>query len=137
LIVITHDLGVVARIATRVLVMYAGRVVEYGDADEVFDQPMHPYTRALLRSVDFAGGVPRTRLYALEGYPPQLGDLPSGCAFHPRCGYCLDICRQLVPELGPLPEGGSLSACHLATQGRLPPDTPERQPASATGKRSD
>ncbi len=137
LIVITHDLGVVARIATRVLVMYAGRVVEYGHADEVFDRPVHPYTRALLRSVDFAGAAPRTRLYALEGYPPQLGDLPSGCAFHPRCGYCVDVCRQLVPELGPVPESGSLSACHLATQGRLPPGTPEREPEPATARRSD
>ena len=135
LIVITHDLGVVARIATRVLVMYAGRVVEYGDADEVFDQPMHPYTRALLRSVDFAGAPPRTRLYALEGYPPQLGNLPSGCAFHPRCGYCVDICRQFVPELGPVPDRRSLSACHLATQGRLPPGTPEPEAASAIGMR--
>ena len=137
LIIITHDLGVVARIATRVLVMYAGRVVEYGAADEVFDRPVHPYTRALLRSVDFAGAAPRTRLYALEGYPPQLGDLPSGCAFHPRCAYCEDICRQLVPELGAVPDGGSLSACHLATQGRLPPDTPEMAPKSAAASARD
>ena len=137
LIVITHDLGVVARIAARVLVMYAGRVVEYGDADQVFDRPTHPYTRALLRSVDFAGAPPRTRLYALEGYPPQLGDLPSGCAFNPRCGYCEDICRQLVPELGPSADGGSLSACHLATQRRLPPGMPEREPESATASSSD
>jgi len=137
LIIITHDLGVVARVATRVLVMYAGRVVEYGDADEVFDRPMHPYTRGLLRSVDFAGGAPRTRLYALEGNPPQLGDLPAGCAFHPRCGYCVDICRQVVPELGPLPDGASLSACHLATQGRLSPDVPAPEPASAAGNLGD
>jgi oligopeptide/dipeptide ABC transporter ATP-binding protein len=137
LIVITHDLGVVARIATRVLVMYAGRVAEYGDADEVFDRPTHPYTRALLRSVDFAGAAPRTRLYALEGYPPQLGDLPSGCAFHPRCGYCEDVCRQIVPILGPPPDAGSLSACHLATQGRLPPGTPGREPESATARSGD
>lgn len=135
LIIITHDLGVVARIATRMLIMYAGRVVEYGDADEVFERPMHPYTRALLRSVDFADRAPRTRLYALEGHPPQLGDLPTGCAFHPRCEYCVDICRQLVPELCPLPIGGSLSACHLATQGRLLPDRPERERASVTGDR--
>jgi oligopeptide/dipeptide ABC transporter ATP-binding protein len=137
LIVITHDLGVVARIATRVLVMYAGRVVEYGDADEVFDRPMHPYTRALLRSVDFAGAAPRSRLYALEGYPPQLGDLPSGCAFHPRCAHCVDICGQVRPELGPLPGGRSLSACHLATQGRLPPDTAEGEPALISEERRD
>ena len=137
LIIITHDLGVVARIATRVVVMYAGRVVEYGDADEVFDRPMHPYTRALLRSVDFVGAAPRTRLYALEGNPPQLGGLPTGCAFHPRCGYCVDICRQLVPELGPVPDSSSLSACHLATQGRLAPDGPVPEPASSTGDRSD
>lgn len=120
MLLITHDLGVVARIASKVLVMYAGRVVEHGSAEQVFEQPMHPYTRGLLRSVDFDSVTPRTRLFALDGAPPQLGDLPAGCSFNPRCRYAESICLKAVPELAPTP-GGGLSACHVATRGDLPP----------------
>ncbi len=121
MIVITHDLGVVARIATRVLVMYAGRVVEQGDADQIFNAPMHPYTRALLRSVQFDTAEPLTELFALEGNPPYLSDLPSGCAFHPRCPNRIDICADVVPNLRPVVGGVGLSACHRAAAGDLPP----------------
>lgn len=120
IVIITHDLGVVARIATRVLVMYAGRVVEQGDADQIFDAPMHPYTRGLLRSVELDTAEPLTELFALEGNPPQLSNLPHGCAFHPRCAYRIDVCTQVVPELGPVRGGPGLSACHLAAAGELP-----------------
>lgn len=120
MLLITHDLGVVARIASKVLVMYAGRVVEHGSAEQVFEEPMHPYTRGLLQSVDFESVTPRTRLFALDGAPPQLGDLPAGCSFNPRCRYAEPVCLEAVPELAPTPDGG-LSACHVATRGDLPP----------------
>jgi oligopeptide/dipeptide ABC transporter ATP-binding protein len=121
IVLITHDLGVVARIATRVLVMYAGRVVEYGEADQVFEDPVHPYTRGLLRSVELDRVKPGARLYALGGNPPQLGDLPSGCAFHPRCPYTVPVCVEIVPDLASVPGSDGLSACHLAARGTLPP----------------
>jgi oligopeptide/dipeptide ABC transporter ATP-binding protein len=120
MLLITHDLGVVARIATTVLVMYAGRVVEHGTAEQVFDEPMHPYTRGLLQSVDFDSVTPRTRLFALDGTPPQLGDLPAGCAFNPRCQHAEPVCLETVPELSTT-SGSGLSACHVAARGDLPP----------------
>jgi oligopeptide/dipeptide ABC transporter ATP-binding protein len=119
MVLITHDLGVVARIASTVLVMYAGRVVEHGAADQVFEEPMHPYTRGLLQSVDFDSVTPGTKLFALDGQAPQLGDLPAGCAFHPRCRYAEPACLQTVPGLSPAP-GGGLSACLVAARGELP-----------------
>jgi peptide/nickel transport system ATP-binding protein len=119
MVLITHDLGVVARIATTVLVMYGGRVVEHGSADQVFEEPMHPYTRGLLQSVDFDSVTPGTKLFALDGAAPQLDNLPAGCAFHPRCQYAEAACLQSVPELAPAP-GGGLSACLVAARGDLP-----------------
>lgn len=130
IVLITHDLGVVARIASRVLVMYAGRVVEYGDADQVFERPIHPYTRGLLRSVEFDQVVPQSRLYALAGNPPQLAELPSGCAFHPRCPHAVDVCREVVPRLAPVPDGPGLGACHLAAEGTLGPFSLHGRPDS-------
>jgi oligopeptide/dipeptide ABC transporter ATP-binding protein len=119
MVLITHDLGVVARIASTVLVMYAGRVVEHGTADQVFEEPMHPYTRGLLQSVDFDSVTPGTKLFALDGTAPQLEHLPAGCAFHPRCQYAEAACLQTVPELA-LSPGGGLSACLVAARGDLP-----------------
>ena len=131
ILLITHDLGVVARIASRVLVMYAGRVVEHGNADQVFEEPMHPYTRGLLQSVDFDSVTPRTRLFAIDGAPPQPGHLPAGCAFNPRCRYAEQVCLEAVPELVPTP-GSGLSACHVATRGDLPPWTSAADQRSGT-----
>jgi oligopeptide transport system ATP-binding protein len=131
MLLITHDLGVVARIASKVLVMYAGRVVEHGSADQVFEEPMHPYTRGLLQSVDFDSVTPRTRLFALDGAPPQLGDLPGGCSFSPRCRFAEEVCLETVPELTPAP-GGGLSACHVAARGSLPPWTSAQDLRSGT-----
>jgi oligopeptide/dipeptide ABC transporter ATP-binding protein len=128
IVLITHDLGVVARIATRVLVMYAGRSVEYGDADQIFERPMHPYTRGLLQSVAFDRLKPATRLYALSGNPPQLGELPSGCAFRPRCPYAVQVCFDVRPQLEKVPVGGGRSACHVAASGELPPHEIEAEP---------
>jgi oligopeptide/dipeptide ABC transporter ATP-binding protein len=96
-ILITHNLGVVAGMCERVMVMYAGRIVEEGTADEVFSRPRHPYTWSLLRS------IPRpnqeTDLATIAGQPPDLSDLPSGCAFHPRCPFAMDACVHDAPAL--------------------------------------
>ena len=98
-IFITHDLGVVARIADRVQVMYAGRTVERGNVDAIFRTPTHPYTRGLLASLPALG---RERLTPIPGAPPNMLRPPSGCAFRPRCAFALDICAGDVPELHPL-----------------------------------
>jgi oligopeptide/dipeptide ABC transporter ATP-binding protein len=95
LLLITHDLGVVAETADRVAVMYAGRIVESGPVRQIFDQPAHPYTRGLLASMP--GGQPGQRLRAIEGAVPVPGDLPPGCAFHPRCPDRFDTCTTAPP----------------------------------------
>ena len=99
MLLITHDLGVVAGRADRVVVMYAGRIVEEGTLDEVFGDPRHPYTRALLASVPRSGDVERGQLPTIPGVPPSLIDLPPGCALAPRCAYAVDQCRAERPEL--------------------------------------
>jgi oligopeptide/dipeptide ABC transporter ATP-binding protein len=96
LLLITHDLGVIAETADHVAVMYAGRIVEYGPVREVFRQPMHPYTRGLLASLPT--GRPGSRLNAIEGTVPMLGALPPGCAFNPRCPDRFDRCVTAPPD---------------------------------------
>ncbi|MGZ6962495.1 MAG: oligopeptide/dipeptide ABC transporter ATP-binding protein, partial [Ilumatobacteraceae bacterium] len=98
-IFITHDLGVVARIADRVQVMYAGRTVERGNVDAIFRTPTHPYTRGLLASLPALG---RARLTPIPGAPPNMLRPPSGCAFRPRCAFAEEICAGEIPELHPL-----------------------------------
>jgi oligopeptide/dipeptide ABC transporter ATP-binding protein len=98
LLLITHDLGVVAERAERVLVMYAGRVVEEGPVDDVFRDPRHPYTRGLLRSVPRLG-QPRTKLDPIPGIVPRLTDLPSGCRFRNRCELAEEACARIDPPL--------------------------------------
>jgi oligopeptide/dipeptide ABC transporter ATP-binding protein len=95
LLLITHDLGVIAETADRVAVMYAGRIVETGPVREIFRNPGHPYTRALLASLP--GGAPGQRLRAIDGSVPLLGDLPPGCAFNPRCPNRFDPCTTAPP----------------------------------------
>jgi oligopeptide/dipeptide ABC transporter ATP-binding protein len=100
-LIITHDLGVVAEIAQRIVVMYAGRVVEEGTTRDIFENPRHPYTRGLLRSVPRLGERSRkgrTRLVEISGIVPSLYDLPQGCSFHPRCGHVMTVCREKRPE---------------------------------------
>jgi oligopeptide/dipeptide ABC transporter ATP-binding protein len=100
IILITHDLGVVAQVCDRVLVMYAGRVVESASARNVFHHPRHPYTRALLDSLPpTTTGYTHRRLPAIEGIVPSLWNLPSGCRFHDRCQLCEDLCRTQEPAL--------------------------------------
>jgi oligopeptide transport system ATP-binding protein len=99
LIIITHNLGVVARYADRVNVMYAGRIVESGPADDIYEDPRHPYTIGLMASVPQLDQDVRQKLVPIEGQPPNLADLPGGCSFHPRCPHATDQCRREVPEL--------------------------------------
>jgi len=118
-LLITHDLGVVAGLADRVLVMYAGRMVEHGTLDEIFYRPRHPYTVGLLRSLPRLTDDRHDRLETIPGMPPSLLALPPGCALAPRCPYVVDRCRVEVPPLEAVPgEAGHRSACIRA--GELP-----------------
>ncbi len=109
LIFITHDFGIVAKMCDRVAVMYAGKIVEMGSVRDIFNNPSHPYTEALLASVPTME-EDVDRLYAIEGQPPTLHDLPVGCAFADRCAYAMDRCRQEYPPEFPVNEG-HYSAC--------------------------
>lgn len=99
LILITHDLGVVARYAERVAVMYAGRIIETAPARALYASPAHPYTRGLLAAVPSLTGTPGSRLATIPGQPPNLARLPPGCAFAPRCPHARDACRAAIPPL--------------------------------------
>jgi peptide/nickel transport system ATP-binding protein len=114
LILITHNMGIVAETADRVAVMYAGRIVEIGPALEVFGRPQHPYTQALLQSIPTVEGERRT-LKVIPGFPPLLTSQPPGCSFHPRCPYSFDRCRAVDPPLLPTSSEGK-AACHLLTK---------------------
>ena len=113
LIVITHNLGVVARYADRVNIMYAGKVIERGNAREIYANPRHPYTVGLLRSVPRLDLPRRAKLDPIEGQPPDLIHLPGGCSFAPRCKWAVDKCKTDIPELTEAGEG-HLSACWRA-----------------------
>jgi oligopeptide transport system ATP-binding protein len=98
LILITHDLGVIADVADRIAVMYAGRIVEQAPVYDIYARPAHPYTEGLLQSiprVDLKG----QNLFAIKGLPPNLMHIPPGCPFHPRCPYRQDMCKEGVPPL--------------------------------------
>ncbi|MFC9652901.1 MULTISPECIES: ABC transporter ATP-binding protein [unclassified Streptomyces] len=117
LILITHDLGVVADVADRIAVMYAGRIVESAPVYEIYRAPAHPYTRGLLRSIPRLDRKGR-ELYAIKGLPPNLLRVPPGCAFNPRCPSAQDVCRREVPplfEAGDVPGAaeGRRSACYF------------------------
>jgi oligopeptide transport system ATP-binding protein len=116
-ILITHNLGVVAGMCERVIVMYAGRVVEEGPTDEVFATPRHPYTWSLLRSLPRLDSDEREPLRPIEGTPPDLTALPSGCAFHPRCPFVVERCVSDVPALEPMGDG-QLAACWVTQAGQ-------------------
>jgi oligopeptide/dipeptide ABC transporter ATP-binding protein len=126
LILITHNLGVIAEMADRVAVMYAGRIVETATTGELFASPKHPYTTGLLRSIPRLGETgatgpgPRKRLVAIKGSVPDLARLPTGCAFHPRCPDVLPECPERVPSLLPVGSTGGAVACfkHHDVDGR-------------------
>lgn len=111
IIVITHDFGVVRALATRVIVMYGGKIQEQGRADTLLANPQHPYTKALIGSVPKAD-EPNRRLYQIEGQPPDLSRLPCGCSFAPRCVFAMPKCRTKLPALYDSPAGSKVR-CHL------------------------
>ena len=112
---ITRDLGVVAEIASRVIVMYSGRIVEEAPCAQLFERPLHPYTRALLNCIPRMDQK-RDTLYAVSGQVPSPASFPAGCRFHPRCEHCMDICREQVPDL--IRIGNRQVACHLCGEMR-------------------
>jgi oligopeptide/dipeptide ABC transporter ATP-binding protein len=116
LLLITHNLGVVARYADRVNVMYAGRIVESASADDIYAAPRHPYTRGLLRSVPRLDQPAATTLSPIEGQPPNPLELPDGCAFHPRCPFAIDRCRLEAPPLASVGDH-HLAACWVDVDG--------------------
>lgn len=122
IILITHDLGVVAETADDVLLMYAGKAVEYGSVRDVLQKPQHPYGWGLLTSIPRLTGDPDKKLAAIPGTPPSLISVPSGCAFHPRCSYVSTVgaaCSATVPDLLPVATGAHhLVRCHLDVKNR-------------------
>ncbi|MBS1886508.1 MAG: ABC transporter ATP-binding protein [Actinobacteria bacterium] len=115
IMLITHDLGVVAEICDDVAVMYGGRIVERAPVDEIFESPRHPYTWGLLDSMP--SRATSGRLRSIPGTPPSLTELPGGCRFHPRCPVAMDKCRTEPPALRPEgDDGGHLDACHLPAE---------------------
>ena len=104
IILITHDLGVVAQIAENVMVMYAGQAVEYADVKSIFKEPLHPYTKGLLKSLPVLGEE-KDELYSIKGNIPSPKDYPQGCRFSPRCDQACEKCRKEPPPLTVLPDG--------------------------------
>jgi oligopeptide/dipeptide ABC transporter ATP-binding protein len=112
ILLITHNIGVVAEVADRVAVMYAAKMAEVGDVREVFADPKHPYTQGLLRSVPNIQ-LDGAELYKMEGAPPNLLHPPVGCRFSPRCPHVMDICRMQEPDFDPVDKGNHLASCWL------------------------
>lgn len=115
-ILITHDLAVVAETCSRVVVMYLGQIVEEADVNDIFDNPMHPYTDGLIRSIPKLNGNRTERLYMIEGMVPLLSQIPQGCRFAPRCPYATEKCRNHMPELKAV-SGTQKVRCHRAFGG--------------------
>jgi peptide/nickel transport system ATP-binding protein len=131
---ITHDLGVIARLADRVQVMYAGRVAELGAVDDIFGSPTHPYTRGLLDSLPRLDAEGTERLQPIPGAPPSMVSPPPACPFHPRCPMAQPICSTETPPLRFI-GGTQSSACHFAEEVSAPTPTPTPTPsATAEGR---
>jgi oligopeptide/dipeptide ABC transporter ATP-binding protein len=111
ILLITHNIGVVAEVSDRIAVMYAAKMMEVGEVTDVFAQPKHPYTQGLLRSVPNIK-LDGAELYKMAGAPPDLSHPPAGCRFHPRCPFVMDICKEQEPPLTAI-EGNQLAACWL------------------------
>lgn len=124
-IFVAHDLGVVRRISDRIVVMYLGQVAEVGDTHQIFENPQHPYTRALLSAIPLPDPTKRNTPITLEGDVPSPIDPPKGCPFHTRCPYVMDRCISTKPPLHPV-DGGHGAACHLLEDG--PVDYDQLQP---------
>ncbi len=116
IVMITHDLGVIAGFADRVAIMYAGRLVEQGTVDDVYERPRMPYTIGLLGSIPRVDDSSRSPLVPIEGAPPSLAQLPAGCPFAPRCPIAYAKCHETEPPLAPVGASGQLAACHRAAE---------------------
>jgi peptide/nickel transport system ATP-binding protein len=112
MLVISHDLSILAETCEKIAIMYAGRIVEYGDAESVFKEPLHPYTQGLLKAFPSIKGE-RTRLTSIPGQPPDLLRPPPACRFNPRCPYVMDVCKKVDPPLEKSGRGDHFVACHL------------------------
>ena len=111
MIMITHDLGVIARMATNVAIMYAGKIIEYSYALNIFHKPKHPYTVGLIKSIPRLD-ISQDKLYYINGTPPSISNMSFGCSFYPRCTYRKDICRKVIPVLRNIENEHKVS-CHL------------------------
>ena len=114
-ILITHDLAVVAETCARVVVMYLGQIVEEADVEHIFDRPMHPYTRGLIQSIPQLEGTRQKRLYMIKGMVPLLSQIPQGCRFAPRCEYATEECLKAMPELTDVGDNQKVR-CHRAKE---------------------
>jgi len=112
MVLISHDLSIIAETCEKVAIMYAGRIVEYGSAEDIYNEPLHPYTQGLIKAFPSIKGA-RTRLVSIPGQPPDLLNPPKGCRFNPRCPYVMDVCRGEVPLLEKAGKGDHLVACYL------------------------
>ena len=133
LIIITHNLGVVARYANRVNVMYAGRIIESGPAADIYHRPRHPYTMALLHSVPRLDRPRQARLDPVEGQPPDLTRLDAGCSFRPRCRYAAEACARARPGLEPAEGAAHLAACFRRNEIGTETATAARTPQLTSG----
>lgn len=112
MILISHDLSIIAETCNKVVIMYAGKIAEYADSKAIFKRPLHPYSRGLMEAFPSIKGRKR-RMTSIPGLPPDLLKPPPGCRFHPRCRYAMDICKKEHPEITEVVKGTHYVACHL------------------------
>lgn len=112
MILITHDLSIIAETCEKLCIMYAGNVAEYGGIVDIFGEPLHPYTRGLLQAFPDIK-APKMKMMSIPGTPPDLLDPPSGCRFYPRCSYAMDICKRKEPPMTEVTKAEHLVSCHL------------------------
>jgi len=115
MILITHDLSIIADTCDKVAIMYAGKIVEYGDVHVMFHEPLHPYAQGLMHAFPDIS-APRTSMISLPGFPPDLLSPPSGCRFHPRCSYAMEICKEKEPATFDVGKKHHRVACHLVSK---------------------
>jgi peptide/nickel transport system ATP-binding protein len=111
MILISHDLSIIAETCEKAAIMYASKIVEYGNIIEIFKNPLHPYTQGLIKAFPSIKAQ-KTKMYAIPGFPPNLLNPPQGCRFHPRCPYAMEICKKKVPEFSEITKD-HYAACHL------------------------
>src|SRR5437867_1337921 len=112
MVMISHDLSIVAELCEKIAIMYAGNIVEYGDVQAIFEEPLHPYTQGLIGAFPSIKGE-RKKLISIPGQPPDLLSPPTGCRFHPRCPYAMDVCKKEKPQLKKVGSGNHYVACYL------------------------